>query len=163
MIARHNATAHAPEPARQDESGGDLSSLLYISHSKIPPRDAVAGVHEIVATGLARNPTLGLTGALLFTGEHFAQVLEGSSGSIAILMTDICSDPRHEQILVVHQGILAERRFANWSLAYLGPSQFVSRHVTRLLNEPSPAQRRRAAEWLNDLMWEFTAGPGALP
>ena len=146
----------------EGESEVSLSSLLYISRSKIPPPDAVAGVHAIVETALSRNPTLGITGALLFTGDHFAQVLEGDRGSIEILMADICRDPRHDQILIVHQGPIAERRFADWSLAYLGPSQFVSRHVTRLLNEPSPAQHRRAVEWLNDLLWEFAAGPGAL-
>ena len=138
-----------------------LSSLLYISRSALSPRDAAKGVEQIVATSVARNLTLGITGALLFTGEHFAQVLEGPEESVDVLMADICRDPRHADVLVVDRHALEQRRFPDWSLAYFGPSQFVSRHVTRLLSEPSPRQRRRAAEWLHDLMWEFAAGPGA--
>lgn len=140
-----------------------LSSLLYISRSALLPSEAAKGVEQIVATSVTRNLTLGITGALLFTGEHFAQVLEGKGESVDILMADICRDQRHEDVLVVDRHALKQRRFANWSLAYFGPSQFVSRHVTRLLSEPSPRQRRRAAEWLNDLLWEFTSGPGARP
>jgi len=158
LIGKESARKSTTE---KGESEVSLSSLLYISRSKIPLPDAVAGVHDIVATALSRNPTLGITGALLFTGDHFAQVLEGDGGSIEILMADICRDPRHDKIAIVHQGRLAKRRFADWSLAYMGPSQFVSRHVTRLLNEPSPAQQRRAAGWLNELLWEFAAGPGS--
>lgn len=138
-----------------------LSSILYVSQSIMPQSDAVAGVNNIVTTALARNPELGLTGALLFTGDYFAQVLEGSDASIDLLMASILRDPRHDQILIVDRGPIAERRFADWSLAYFGPSQFVSRHVTRLLDSPSLPERRRSSKWLNDLLWEFSTGAGA--
>lgn len=136
-----------------------LSTLLYISRCAIPERDAQSEVHRIVATAVARNPALGLTGALLFTGMHFAQVLEGKGESIDRLMDAVTRDARHDHVLIVEQGPIAERRFADWSMAYFGPSQFVSRHVTRLLNDPSPAERRRGANWLNELLCEFASEP----
>lgn len=139
-----------------------LASLLYISRSTMQPVDAVAGLNTIVATAHARNPGLGLTGALLFTGYHFAQVLEGNDAEINIMMASIGRDTRHDQILIVDHGPITSRRFADWSLAYFGPSQFVSRHVTRLLGDPLPFAYRRSAEWLNDLLWEFSNGSGAV-
>lgn len=134
-----------------------LSSLLYISRSTMSADDAKQGVDRIVATAVARNPALGLTGALLFTGSHFAQVLEGDATSIDLLMDAVRRDPRHDEILIVERVPLARRHFADWSMAYFGPSQFVSGHVTRLLNDRSPAEHRRGADWLRELLCAFAA------
>lgn len=134
-----------------------LSSLLYVSRSTIAPADAAVTVGAIVAVATARNPALGLTGALLFTGMHFAQVLEGPAASIDTLMESLRADSRHDSLLVVDRSIVPARRFDSWSMAYFGPSQFVSRHVTRLLSDPSLSEQRRGAEWLTELMSEFAA------
>lgn len=136
-----------------------LASLLYISRSTIAPEEAEAVVPEIVAASVTRNAATGLTGALLFTGTHFAQALEGGEAAIEDLMHRVSRDTRHHEIVIVEQGPLEQRRFDTWGMAYFGPSQFVSRHVTRLLNDPSPAERRRAADWLGELLREFTARP----
>ena len=138
-----------------------MESLLYISNSSVLPGDAETEVKRIVATAVSRNPASGLTGALLFTGTHFAQVLEGDGASIDRLIAAISLDPRPEQLVMVARAPLTERRFADWSMAYFGPSQFVSRHVTRLLNDPTPGEQRRGAEWLTDLLIEFSAHPRA--
>ena len=139
----------------------DLVSFLYLSRSTILPCNAARYVDDIVATSRRRNPQLGLTGALLFTGEHFAQVLEGSAASVDRLMSQLTVDRRHDAIMTVAREPIATRRFGGWSMAYAGPSQFVARHVTRLLNAPAVPERNRSIEWLNDLMWEFAEGPGA--
>ncbi|QZH75358.1 MAG: BLUF domain-containing protein [Erythrobacter sp.] len=132
-----------------------LTSLLYVSKSTIPSAEAEEEIARIVATAHARNPGSGVTGALLFAGEHFAQVLEGSKGTVDRLMVNIDRDPRHAQVAIVDQMPIKERRFPDWSLAYFGPSQFVSRHVTRLLGDPTPGDHRRASRWLNELLREF--------
>lgn len=134
-----------------------LGSLLYISRSTIAPEEAEAVVAGIVAASVTRNAAAGVTGALLFTGTHFAQALEGDKAAIEDLMHRVTCDTRHDEIVIVEQGSLEQRRFETWSMAYFGPSQFVSRHVTRLLNDPSPAERRRAADWLGELLCEFAA------
>ena len=136
------------------------SSLLYISESTFSSNDAETILNKIVATAHARNPGLGLTGALLFTGTYFAQVLEGDDAAIDRLIKSIIKDPRHEKLMIVERAPLTQRRFPDWSMAYFGPSQFVSRHVTRLLNEPSPAEQSRAAAWLTELFCEFSADLG---
>jgi len=124
-----------------------MESLLYISQSCIPPSDAAAVIGSIVATSVEQNSARGLTGALLFTGTHFVDEL----------MAKVLDDPRHNNLLVVTRECVAKRRFSDLSMAYFGPSQFVSRHVKRLLNDPSPVEKRRGAEWLTELLREFSS------
>jgi hypothetical protein len=138
-----------------------LYSLLYVTRSTIAPSDTKEVVDQIINTALDFNPTVGLTGALLFTGTYFAQVLEGDVAAIDGLVERIGRDPRHEQMLIVDRSPLAKRRFADWSMAYFGPSIFVSQHVTRLLAAKSPAEQSHAAEWLSELMREFSQSTGA--
>lgn len=134
-----------------------VHSLLYISHSRIDPSEAQDVVQHIIDIALEHNARLGLTGALLFTGTHFAQVLEGREDVIDRLMHRVIGDQRHDQLLIVDKAPLPKRRFASWSMAYFGPSQFVSCHVTRLLNNSSPQEHRRASTWLTELLQEFSA------
>ena len=138
----------------------EISSLLYVSLSAVAPEEANRVVGEIVAAALVHNRAQNITGALLFTGTHFAQVLEGERAALDPLMASIRSDPRHSQVLVVDRHVTEARRFAGWSLAYGGPSQFVSGHVTRLLAQPSPLAHSRAADWLADLLREFSGDRG---
>ena len=136
-------------------------SLLYVGRCTALPKAAAGNVEAIVSTARARNPGLGLTGALLFTGEYFAQVLEGMVASVGQLMARVAQDPRHNMVMVVAREPIVARRFANWSMAYSGPSQFVARHVSRLLVDPILTEQRRSADWLNQLLYEFAEGPGA--
>lgn len=124
------------------------------------PGEATKAVDDIVASSRKNNAQRGLTGALLFTGEHFAQVLEGTAASIDQMMAQVTTDVRHDEIIMIAREPIVTRRFGEWSMAYSGPSQFVARHVTRLLNGPALPEQNRSAEWLNDLMWEFAEGPG---
>jgi len=129
----------------------DLISLLYVSQAA----DGLAAnaVDEIVAVAVSRNAALDITGALVFTGPHFAQVLEGPRGRIEELMTSIERDPRHRDVEVLEVTDIQERCFAKWSLAYAGPSLFVDQHLRPLVEkrEDVLASPRR----LIDLMQEF--------
>jgi hypothetical protein len=114
-------------------------------------------MEQIVATAHARNPTVGLTGALLFTGTYFAQVLEGEAAAVDSMVEKVRNDPRHCQLMIADRSPLEQRQFPDWNMAYFGPSRFVERHGTRLLNDPSPAVQTRGADWLKELLGEFSA------
>ena len=132
-----------------------MERLLYISESRIENMDAASFETEVVVAARIKNAILGLSGALLFTGTHFAQILEGPEASLDAMMHWLQADDRHENIIVIERSAIGIRRFADWQMAYFGPSQFVSRHVTRLLNGASASEHRRATEWLSDLAHEF--------
>lgn len=138
-----------------------LESLLYISESKIEQRNAESELNRILATAHAFNPTVGITGALVFTGTHFAQVIEGEEAVVSDLIASITRDPRHAQVNIVARDPLTARRFPDWSMAYNGPSKFVSRHVTALIEISSPVAKSRSADWLAELLEEFSGIRGA--
>lgn len=140
-----------------------MQRLLYVSESRIKEADAQAVVSQIVAHAQVKNARHGLTGALIFTGEHFAQVLEGCQEAIDTVMTYIMTDPRHGAVTIVDRSAVSARIFAQWQMAYQAPSQFVSRHVTRLLHATSQSEKQRAAEWLTELTREFRASARSAP
>ena len=55
---------------------------FYISRSRLGDEDADELLRDIIAVAVPRNRSLGVTGALLFDGHHFAQYLEGPAQSI---------------------------------------------------------------------------------
>jgi hypothetical protein len=128
------------------------SSLLYVSQKTMLWPDDAADVAAIAEVARARNAELAVTGALISTRAHFAQMLEGPSGAIEALMDSIRRDPRHREVTVVTTGPIARRQFATWSLAYAGPSTYVAAALEPLLAEGASAYDIRL---LMRLMREF--------
>ncbi len=116
-------------------SCGMFERWFYISTSRLEAAKADEQVREIVNVSIPRNRSLGVTGALLFTGHRFSQYLEGSPAAIAELKQSILRDPRHEDIRTIASGPCDIRRFLIWSLAYAGPSRFVAAKVEDALND----------------------------
>lgn len=106
---------------------------FYISTSRLEAAQADDLVREIINISIPRNRSLGVTGALLFTGQCFSQYLEGSPDAIAKLKQSILRDPRHEDVRTIASGPYDVRRFLTWSLAYAGPSRFIASKVEAAL------------------------------
>ena len=132
-----------------------MERLIYVSESKIKEANVHAAVSHIVAKAEEWNVDHNLTGALIFTGTHFAQVLEGRQKDIDDVMVIIRNDHRHGAISVVERSPITERQFPHWAMAYQGPSQFVSRHVAQLVHTTPGTEQKRATEWLTQLALEF--------
>lgn len=132
-----------------------ITSLLYVSRSNLQLPRQRPEVDAIVAESQARNATMGVTGALVFTERLFAQYLEGSDEALDSLMDRIGRDPRHREVEIVHRAAIPTRRFETWELAYAGPSTFVAGNVWPLTDGVPAAARRKAAERLIKLMGQF--------
>lgn len=127
-----------------------LLSVLYVSRSSLEPSLEEPEVANIVNTAVTRNAELQVTGALLFTGAHFAQVLEGPREAVAGLLTRIEADRRHRDFTTVHTCSVRKRMFSDWAMAYSGRSPFLDRHLKPLL---SPLVERDARqELVSDLI-----------
>jgi hypothetical protein len=135
-----------------------IRCLLYVSESCLAwPQDA-AEVDEIVAVARRRNEMLSVTGALVYTRTHFAQVLEGASAAIDAVMDSIRRDARHRNIQIVADEPLDARHFPDWTMAYSGASFYVDRQIRPLLHGATDhPRRRRAATGLLTFMREFAA------
>lgn len=132
-----------------------MERLIYVSESNLEETEADAVVAQMVANSQSRNAQLNLTGALIFTGTHFAQVLEGCKTAIDEVMTSIQRDRRHGAVTIVDRSPISERQFLHWAMAYQGPSQFILRHVTRLMHTTPGTEQKMATEWLTQLAREF--------
>ena len=106
-----------------------LERWIYISTSQLTETDAPDQVRAIVDVSVSRNASLGVTGALIFTGWRFAQYLEGPAAGIAELKRSVLLDSRHQDVCTIAEGRYDHRRFLTWSLAYAGPSRFVASKV----------------------------------
>lgn len=100
----------------------DLYRLVYVSNNEIDgDLDEVrAEIDRILGIARDRNPRVGVTGALMFNADCFAQVLEGPRSGVEGVFERIQVDLRHSAVNVLDFRPVAERAFANWSMAYVG-------------------------------------------
>ena len=104
--------------------------IVYLSRSNLSADlgAAPAGLDTILDASRRNNPPAGLTGALLFTGELFAQVLEGPSAAAEDAFARIARDPRHSEIVVLHRGLASSAAFAAWSMASAAAPPGIAAH-----------------------------------
>ena len=125
-----------------------LHVLVYRSHSLVPKADTDAELAHILRSARANNAALGITGALMFYENWFAQVLEGPQAAVRALYETIKADPRHNGVELLHEGGAAHRAFERWAMAHVGehgdpdiPLMAVGDHVA-----PAGAWRTNAAQ-----------------
>ena len=94
-----------------------LLQLLYVSRA-VPGAD-VATVNNILHASRRRNARDDVTGCLLFTGRHFAQVLEGRPAAVGAVFDRIAQDPRHSRTRMLAQTRSTHRTYSDWSMGYL--------------------------------------------
>ena len=132
--------------------------ILYVSRSCLAQDVADASVQRIVDVSGPWNTSQGISGALAFTGDRFAQVIEGPGSAIAELLRRLRRDPRHSDINVVQDRASLVRRFAGWSMAYSGPRELLAPQLAPLLLGAPGNLRDGAANDLVALMQAFTMG-----
>lgn len=133
-----------------------LRSLLYVSQSRLSADDSVSALDRIVAASHRHNPALDVSGALVFTGTHFAQTIEGPPDAIDLLMVKIRDDDRHHLVEIVRDSEIDERSFSDWSMAYSGPSSYLADHIRPLLRDTDTGTYAPdAADRLVAVMQEF--------
>jgi hypothetical protein len=103
-----------------DEEAPMLTCLAYASLSNVPAWSPE--MLELARTCLARNPALGITGALYFDGTQFYQVIEGEETAVHALFERIEADPRHSAVQPLWDGPIAQRRFGNWAMKFVDGS-----------------------------------------
>ncbi|MCW7541549.1 BLUF domain-containing protein [Aquabacterium sp. A7-Y] len=117
----------------------DLQRLFYVSR-------VAAGFSEpqlklLLAQSRMRNRRGDVTGALAWSGRHFAQVLEGRRDAIETLMASIVADPRHRELKVVFTQPVQQRRYGAWTMGYV-EGFGASEQIEALLADPSPDAAR---------------------
>lgn len=99
-----------------------LHALSYFSRNTV---DETGGrlpveIGQILAAARRNNRQGDVTGALLFSGGCFAQVLEGPLGAVERIFERIQCDPRHRDVTVLSFEPIETRAFPHWSMAFAG-------------------------------------------
>lgn len=124
-----------------------IRSLLYVSIQAFSAVESDPTIAQIVAISRRRNARLGVSGALIATERHFAQVIEGPPETIDTLIAAFRCDQRHHHVTVLLVEELAARRFGNWSLAYRGRSPYLDHYIAPLI-APHVASARESLRLL---------------
>lgn len=111
-----------------------IRQLLYISRAaeKMSDRE----MQQIVAVSKRNNWRGDITGCLLFSGEHFAQTLEGRPGTLDPLLARLNADPRHSDVKVLLDRSIEQRLYASWSMGYLFRMDLVDELEALLCGRP---------------------------
>ncbi len=102
----------------------------------------------LVRDSSAKNRRLRVTGALLYDGAHFLEVIEGDPATIRTLAAVIFRDRRHTDIEGTLQEIAPRRRFGRWSMKRLGAGGAAAALDRAALATMAPAERVALAERL---------------
>ena len=102
----------------------DIYRLVYYSRNSIETRtaDFEAQVADILERSRENNARDDITGALLFNGGCFAQVLEGPLGNVETAFERIQQDDRHGEVSLLTLEPIATRSFPNWAMGFVGHS-----------------------------------------
>lgn len=88
------------------------------------------------------NANAQITGVLTFHNGAFAQILEGPEPALRKLLRRITEDTRHRNLRVLVDEPIDQRCYADWSMEYLSPSNFVHKQIDRVLNQAKAARER---------------------
>ena len=106
-----------------------MLSLLYVSRSRLPENTAAEQLRTILDVSAQRNRRQDLTGALIYTGTHFAQILEGPEQGVAAVMASIAVDLRHEEVAVMQREAIYGRSFASWGMGLIAHDTAIAQQI----------------------------------
>lgn len=99
-----------------------VQRFLYIS--RLAPDTAPDAVSQILRQSRERNRANAISGALVFDGERFCQLIEGTAEAVATLASRIVLDPRHVDLRVLLDASDATPRLLQpWQTGYCDPER----------------------------------------
>jgi hypothetical protein len=132
-----------------------IKYVLYVSKMTVDMPDRAKYICEILNTASVQNSRFGITGALIASQSMFAQVIEGASEPVDILMERIIQDSRHTEIKILRSIHIHRRRFADWAVAYDGLTPYVEKHLKAIFDAPAGQAHQAHVRQLEKLMIEF--------
>lgn len=91
-----------------------LAQLVYTSNRKSNCTEKE--IENILDSCKKNNPSLNITGVLLYSDTKFIQLVEGDYKLITALYDKIKTDPRHEQTRMIALGPIQEKSFPSWHM-----------------------------------------------
>ena len=93
-----------------------MLSVVYVSVADPTiGEDDVASIVDIARHNNARSA---LTGALIYNGNNFLQLLEGPDDAVEACLAAIRNDTRHSGMVEIRRRAIEKRDFAAWTMLY---------------------------------------------
>jgi len=93
-----------------------LLSVIYVSVAD--PKLATDDIMALVCDAQRTNARDELTGALIYNGQNFMQLLEGPVAKTEACLARIRADRRHNGLIEIRRRRITEREFADFSMLY---------------------------------------------
>lgn len=102
-----------------------LFRLVYYSRNAIKSLGSPVKqeIKSILESAKRNNPSLGITGGLVFNEAYFAQILEGDRKAVTSVFCKLAADARHSDLVIMSAEPIENRAFQRWSMAYAGHSE----------------------------------------
>ncbi len=151
---------------RHERIAMSLIRLLYRSDSELTGSDRAVReeAFAIADAAAARNASEGVTGALMFRGGVFVQLLEGEDDAIERVFERICRDIRHRRLVLLDLSEPDRRVFGEWNMVAFEGDEQVNRLFPAVSEATSFARRNRlSAGMAIELMQKLHAKRAARP
>lgn len=93
-----------------------MLSVTYVSVAD--PLIREEDIASILVSARRNNIRDELTGALVYNGRNFLQLLEGPADRVDACLAVIRADPRHSGMIEVRRRPIETRNFAEWAMLY---------------------------------------------
>lgn len=93
-----------------------LQQLIYQSKAIVP--FSVDQLEHLLRSWRTHNYSQHISGLLLYGDDDIIQVIEGPVESVRALYQTIAADARHYDVVILADGPIRERAFAEWSMGF---------------------------------------------
>lgn len=105
-------------------------------------------LRQLLEISRHNNSQCGVTGLLLYADGNFIQVLEGDESTVLSTHQRIAKDSRHQGLITLMQGEIAQREFEGWSMGFKNIDSATGRDLpgySDFLNKKAHPDSRRSA------------------
>jgi hypothetical protein len=98
--------------ANASGDSGDVFRLIYRSRNRILPDRRKTELGELFSKARSNNKKRDITGALLISGDWFAQTLEGDEDAVRAVFATIERDKRNGHVSILEEQTVTDRVFS---------------------------------------------------
>ena len=136
----------------------DLVHLIYTS--VITPAFTEAELPDILARSRKNNERWNVTGILLFSGDSFFQVIEGSPEDVEHMFAKMSRDPRHTRLTLIIREAIPRRYFGDTTMSL---SQLSTDELEEIISSNDGVRREELLACIDEgrakkLLRAFTEG-----
>ena len=110
-----------------------LSQLVYVSNRK--SNCTREEIDHILASCEKNNPSLNVTGILLYSDSKFIQLVECEARTLMNLYDKIKMDERHSNPMMISYGPIKEKSFLSWHMGTKNISKNVVEYSSKITAE----------------------------